>query len=449
MTSSEAATAPVAAAIFRPDLVVGLNPCRFCGLKPRSPSACLMSRNNRGAAQVSLMWLIAVTVIALLAALMAFAQAQQITELEDEVTSVESERDGLRATADELRAKRRADFQSLGFAGTDGEFVAPEAIDAARNELITRFGLDSGAVTKLEDVVNPVVAEYNQVVAQRDALQTEVGSLRNDLDARRQANVTAMREKDDTIATLRSEKEDSDNAKEGQIQTLERQRDSLRDQLRDANRTITEQRALNDQQARDFSGQLAVLQQRNDILSSRLNGVERRASMADGSVLSANVELGRAWIDLGSLDRVTPGMEFEVQNASTSEVKGRLRVTSVEDHRAEATILAMADRYDPIRADDVILNAIYDPEREPIAVLLGNGFGRYTASDVTSMLARAGVQVRTSVSSETDFLLLGTAFFDEETGDIVPWETMDPYKAASSYSVSVVPLRDWSQWIGM
>lgn len=408
-----------------------------------------MSRNNRGAAQVSLMWLIAVTVIALLAAGMAFLQSDQITILEDKNASLVAESDQLKVNADELRSKRRDDFQALGFADEGGEFVSPAAIEAARNELIARFSLDASSVTKLQDVVNPVVAEYNQVVSQRDALQSEVNQLRADLDSRKQANVTAMREKDATIAQLRKDKEDSDNAKEGQIATLERQRDGLRDQLRDANRQITEQRAINDSQARDFTGQLAVLSQRNDILSSRLNGVERRADLADGTILSANVDLGRAWIDLGSLDRIAPGMEFVVQNASTNAVKGRLRVTSVEENRAEASILAMADKYDPIRADDVILNALYDPSREPIAVLLGNGFGRYTAADVKAMLSRAGVQVRSTVSNETDYLLLGTAFFDEETGDIVPWETMDSFKSASSYSVSVVPLRDWSQWIGM
>lgn len=408
-----------------------------------------MSRNNRGAAQVSLMWLIAVTVIALLAAGMAFLQSDQITQLEEKNAGLVTDAENLRATADTLRSQRRDDFQALGFADEGGEFVSPAAIEAARNELIARFELDATSVTKLQDVVNPVVAQYNQVVGQRDALQTEVNQLRADLDSRKQANVTAMREKDTTIAQLRKDKEDSDNAKEGQIATLERQRDGLRDQLRDANRQITEQRAINDSQARDFSKELAVLAQRNDILSSRLNGVERRADLADGTILSANVDLGRAWIDLGSLDRIAPGMEFEVQNASTKAVKGRLRVTSVEENRAEASILAMADKYDPIRADDVILNALYDPSREPIAVLLGNGFGRYNAADVTAMLARAGVQVRTSVSNETDYLLLGTAFFDEETGDIVPWETMDSFKSASSFSVSVVPLRDWSQWIGM
>ena len=103
---------------------------------------------------------------------------------------------------------------------------------------------------------------------------------------------------------------------------------------------------------------------------------------------------------------------------------------------------------DPIRTDDVILNPVYDPERQPVAVLLGNGFGRYNANDMKSMLAEVGVQVREEISNESDMLLLGTPFFDDETGEVVPWESQDAYKAAASYSVQVIPLRDWTQWLG-
>ena len=86
--------------------------------------------------------------------------------------------------------------------------------------------------------------------------------------------------------------------------------------------------------------------------------------------------------------------------------------------------------------------------REIVAVLLGNGFGRYNANDMKSMLAEVGVTVREDVSIEADILLLGTPFFDEETGEMVPWDARDEYKAAQSFSVQIIPLRDWTQWLG-
>ncbi len=408
-----------------------------------------MSQNNRGAAQVSLMWVIALAVIMLLSVGFGYLQNQQAAELQLSLDKADAKADKLQGDLNAVRTDRADDFLLLGFAGESGDAVSRQAIQSWMNEFVTRFGLDATNIKKTEDVAGPVFAKFDEVVGQRDALQAEVNQLRNDLAARNSANAKAMREKDATIASLRNELDDTRNSKDQEIVNLERQRDSLRDQLRDRDQTVTELRAVNDQQARDAAAQLAMLQQRNDILSGRLNEVARRADSADGSILAVNQELGAAWIDLGFKDRVTVGMEFDVRNASSQALKGRLKVVSVEANRAEAKVLSMVDPYDPVREDDLILNAIYDPNRKPVAALLGNGFGKYNANDIRSMLASIGVEVREGVNAETDYLLLGTPFFDEETGEMIGWDTQEGYKAATALSVEVVPMRDWSQWLGL
>ncbi|MDP7063128.1 MAG: hypothetical protein QF489_09395 [Planctomycetota bacterium] len=408
-----------------------------------------MSQSNRGAAQVSLMWVIAFAVIMLMSLGFAFLQNSERAKLQGRLdTAVANEqiaKDGL----SELKQLRSTEFLSIGWTDETGNAVSMEAMASARQEYISRLGLDGGNITTMADLAAPVFAKFDDLVGQRDALQTEVNQLRNDLDARNAASATAMNEKDTTITGLRRDMEDQANTKDSQIVDIERTRDALREQLREREQEITTLNALIDQQARDAASQLATLLQRNDILSSRLNNVARRADTADGTVLAVSDELGRAWIDRGSKDRVTVGMTFEVRNANTNAVKGQLRITSVEETRAQATLLSQVDQYDPVRADDIILNAVYDPSRTPVAALLGNGYGKYNANDMRSMLREAGVEVREGVSSETDFLLLGTPFFDEETGDMIRWDSNDEHKAATSLSVSVIPMRDWSQWLGL
>lgn len=408
-----------------------------------------MSQNNRGAAQVSLMWVIALVVIMLLSVGFAFLQSEEVTKKQLALDSANSALEARQADLTEIRTSRADDFVLLGFANEAGDTVSVEAIQGWMNEFITRFGLDSTNIKKTEDLSGPVFAKYDEVVGERDGLQTEVNQLRADLAARNAASATAIGDKDTTIADLRNQMDDMKNSKDQEIVNLERQRDSLRDQLRDRDQTVTELRAVNDQQSRDSAAALANLQQRNDIISGRLNEVARRAASPDGSVLAVNTALESAWIDLGSSDRLTVGMEFDVRNASSNALKGRLKVVSVETDRAEAMILSQVDQYDPVREDDLILNAIYDPNRKPIAALLGNGFGKYNANDIRSMLAGVGVEVREGVSAETDYLLLGTPFFDEETGDMVGWDAQEDHKAASALSVEVVPMRDWSQWLGL
>ncbi len=404
--------------------------------------------SDRGAAQVSLMWVIAFAVIALVAALFAFLQNDELTQLQEEYQANLTELQKSRDEATALRQEKRQLADQLGFKG-DGEFASTTAIEQQKAELVRVFGLDDANINTFEDVVAPVVSRYQQVVSERDALQAETARLRNDLAERESAVRAALAEKDQTLADLRREKDELQASLQRQIVDLERQRDSLRDEFRNLERQLAELRTQADQRERELKREMETLQQRNSILSDRLNAVERRAQEPDGSVLAVDDDLGLVWIDLGRLDRLTPGMEFAVVDPLTGREKGRIEVVEADDHRAKARVLSVADVYDPIRTGDRLLNPIYDPNRTPIAVLLGNGFGRFSPDDLRAMLSKAGVEVRDRVTEETDYLLLGTPFFDEETGDLVPWESYDPYKVAESLSVEIVPMRDWSQWLGL
>lgn len=408
-----------------------------------------MSQNNRGAAQVSLMWVIALAIIALLSAGFGYIQNGQYTDSQNALSTKSSALEVAKTALTAVKTARADDFNELGFADADGSNVSPAAIKVWSNEFVTRFALDPASINKLEDLSGPIFAKYDEAIGQRDGLQSEVNQLRNDLAAKTSANSTAVSGKDSTIGSLRAELDDTKNSKDQEIVNLERQRDSLRDQLRDRDTTVTQLRSVNDQQTREAAAALANLQQRNDIISGRLNEVSRRAASADGSILAVNGELGAAWIDLGYNNRLTVGMQFDVRNANSNALKGRLEVVSVEADRAEARIVSQVDPYDPVSETDLVLNAVYDPNRKPVAALLGNGFGQYNANDIRSMLANVGVEVREGVTSETDYLLLGTPFFDEESGDVIGWDTQDGYKAATSLSVEVLPMRDWTQWLGM
>ena len=406
-----------------------------------------MINPNRGAAQVSLMWVIAFAVIMLLSLGVAFLQNDQLTQLQQKRDSAVAESETLRSDLSALRNTRSEDLQALGFSDSEGKFVSRDAIDSQVKEYIDRFGLDSGTVQRIEDIASPVFAKYEAVTGERDALQTELGQLRADLESRKQASMTAQKERDFTIQNLRTENEDMRNSKDNTISDLENQRDSLRDSLRESQSEITDLRDLLDQQSRDSEKALAYLTQRNDILGSRLNNVARRAATSDGSILAVGPE--NAWLDLGYAHRLAVGMEFDVHNAKSHRVKGRVRVVEVEEKKARASIVSVVDKYDPIRENDVLVNDVYDPNRTLIVSLLGDGFGLYNQNDIRSKLESIGIEVRESVNIETDFLLLGTAFFDEETGEVLDWGAYDSHKAATSLSVTVVPQRDWGQWLGI
>lgn len=393
------------------------------------------------------MWVIALTVIALVAGLFAFLQNGEFTRVSEELANTKTQLDAEKQASQDLREERRTVSMAIGWQ-QGGEFTNLEAISAAREELIREFGLDPASLKVFSDVTGPAIVNYRQAVTERDAALAESARLRTDLAAKDAATKTAMADRDKTLADARREKDELQASLQRQIVEVERKYDAVREQFETAQKSLAEQKTTFDQRERELRGEVAKFQQRNSILADSVNSVSRRAASPDGTVLTAATDLGIVWLDRGSSQRVTTGMEFEVRNATTKAVKGRVRVQRTEANRSEAKILSQADKYDPIRTDDLIFNAVYDPARTPVAALLGNGFGRYDAEDLRAMLKAVGVEVRDGVSNETDMLLLGTPFFDEETGDMVPWENSDEYKSAMALSVEVIPMRDWTQWLG-
>ncbi|MDA1259380.1 MAG: hypothetical protein O3A20_02030 [Planctomycetota bacterium] len=406
-----------------------------------------MSQSNRGAAQVSLMWVIALAVIALVSGLFAFLQSSEATKLQEALTLSQTTLTTEQSTVTAQRLARRELSNVVGFKG-DGEFTNDAAVVAARDEMVRVFEIDPQNVRSYSDVQGPSISRVQQITRERDDSLAESARLRNDLAARESAVRSALADKDKALADARREKDELQTSLNSQIVSIERERDAGRDELRTMNTQLSSLRTLSDQQQRDLRNEITKFQQRNSVLSDRLNSVDRRVATADGAVLSSAPDLGMVWIDRGYADRVTAGMEFEVRNANTNAVKGRVKIKRTEASRSEAVVLNQLDKYDPIRTDDLLFNAVYDPNRTPVAVLLGNGFGRYAAADLAALLSEAGIEVREEVSSETDYILLGTPFFDEETGDMMPWESLDEYKSAMALSVEVIPLRDWTQWLG-
>lgn len=406
-----------------------------------------MLNPRRGAAQVSLMWVIALCVISLVTVFFAYTSQQTSAELQASLDKARGDLAQEQRQRGDVNEEFRALSRVTGWDASGNTDIA--SVQGQIGELAGVFPSVEGDTASLEGTMAGLIGDYNGLKSANQSLDREVGQLRQDLSARQTASTQSLGEKDGTITQLRRDLEDTRNSFNTQIVDLERQRDALRDQYRDLDARLAEARANADSEQRNLVAEAHVLKQRNDILSERLDSVARRAEQADGSVLTVSDRLGKAWIDKGRLDRVRQGMQFEIRNASTGSVKGRAQVTRVEEHRSEVRILSVNDRFDPIIPNDLVLNAIYDPTREPVAVLLGDGYGSYSAGDMASLLGEIGIQVHAEVSNETDYLILGTPFFDPDTGDLLPWSSQPSYKASEALSVQVVPRRDWMAWLGI
>jgi hypothetical protein len=165
---------------------------------------------------------------------------------------------------------------------------------------------------------------------------------------------------------------------------------------------------------------IADLQQRLDEINKRgTSTTEGSVARIKGHVMQVVPDQHMCYIDLGSRDRVSPGMTFSVYAKSGIPVesgKGKATVTvvSTKENTAECRI-TMQDKDDAIAANDPIGNVAYDPLRTyTFAVegqfdLTGHGTpGAEGASEVKSIITHAGGKVSDEVGIRTDFIIMGS-----------------------------------------
>ena len=409
-----------------------------------------MNQSNRGAAQVSLMWAIALIVVSLVAISMAWMGQSTIEKLNLDFDNLTIQRDaaveevkGFRDSVNEIG--KQVGWREAG--STSGPSLT--SIQSSIGEFSGVFPSVNPEAKNLQDILPGAMGDYQASLTKASSLQRDLDQVRVDLASRQSEMSNVIRDKDSTIADGARELEDTRNSLNAQIVDAERRYNGLREQYRTLDDRMTAMVSAKEDEVKVAHASALDMKQRNDILAEELNGVKRSAKAADGAILTAHADLGKAWIDLGRRHRLHTGMEFDVVDASSGRIKGRIRVSSLDENRAEVAILNTVDRFDPIRTDDVVRNAMFDPTRESVAVLLGNGFGGKSLNDMKAMLAELNIRVLEDVTNEADYLILGTPYFDEDTGEMKPWHHFDDYKAAQSMSLEIVHRRDWMGWLGL
>ncbi len=144
------------------------------------------------------------------------------------------------------------------------------------------------------------------------------------------------------------------------------------------------------------------------------------ARKPDGKVLTAVPSDDVVYINLGKGDRLIPGLKFAVYVGGEripvdGRAKAQIEVVSISDSSSEARIVWVAPG-EIILADDLIANPVYDRDRAPSFLVLGefdlnrDGFpdaeGR---SDIEAIVKEWGAAVTVEVTATTDFVVLGTA----------------------------------------
>jgi hypothetical protein len=129
----------------------------------------------------------------------------------------------------------------------------------------------------------------------------------------------------------------------------------------------------------------------------------------DGTLLGVDAALGTGHIDLGSADKVYPGLVFEVSYVGRGGLrakKGTVVIAKVLDaHYSQVRIVDQVLDERPMSRGDIIANPFYDKSK-PMHVYLAGELRKYPKTIALDRLRRMGVVIDDAVGAQTDFIVV-------------------------------------------
>lgn len=410
-----------------------------------------MKSPQRGAARISVVWMITMVVLFFVAfglAVVAYTdQADAKEQLDVAVTEQTNAQNNLQETVSKHSALSRA----IGW--YDDQAPVPEADPAAIRgavaETVETFGLKED-VTTVEDLLPQVRQDHNTLVREVAALRQRVQAVETEKASSEEALRSALTTKDGENQDLRRELADERSAAQERQSELEAQVADLRARNNELDAEKRQQAAEFDDSERGFRNALQTAKTRMDAQGRKLAVFEKAPNMADGKVLEVSEDVDLGWIDIGANQRLAVGTRFTIVSGTpgSDRIKGWAEVAQVEANMAQILITNQADRFDPVVAGDLVFNPLYDPKGGRHAVLAGRFSGQFNVNELGQLLTAMNITVQKQLDELTDFLIVGSELYrDPETGepleDPMPASELAVYKDAEAMGgVSIVPLKD-------
>ena len=417
-----------------------------------------MNRRIRGAAYVSVVWLVVMIVLVLAAAGVAYMISSDSAKKDETIAALTREKADATTRYESARQKVRDLSKVVGY--RDENDPASESNPQQINDLIKQLheqyskdgevGVDATTTARVIDALRTRVDDLKRERDEARGQATTAETARTSLQANL-ADVT--RQKDEAAAMLQKQLQDERDRNASQEQADKTHIEDLNKRLADAeSRAKTEKDDL-EKRLGASEGEMRKREARIAELGKKVEFI-KQPDQPDGSVIQVSTA-NTCYIDLGTRDLLRRGTRFKVftyGKGGEMRDKGMIEVTSVNDSMAEATVVDLKDRFDPIARGDKIAAPNYDPKMPREFVLTGRFPTGYSRAMVKDRLIALGAKVADHVGPNTDFLVVGdredavapSADASATEGGTPAEDAGDSeeMKKAQLYRVQILPVRE-------
>ncbi|HOF17636.1 MAG TPA: hypothetical protein PK082_01910 [Phycisphaerae bacterium] len=276
----------------------------------------------------------------------------------------------------------------------------------------------------LGNEVVDLLAKLEARAAEADALQLQLAEKEKELaKSKEELKViqddfqAKLAERDTKIQALEGNLKTEHDEYVAKIEKLDQQAKQKESELNSRIATLTQRNQVLQLEVQRKDIQIEKLSnQIRDILRP-IKDSDQVVQRPDGKVLRIIEGADRCYVDLGSKNRVVPGMTFTIYPASgigkEDQGKAVVVLTTVSENVSEGRIVK-GKSDDPVVAGDLIANVAFDQNRALTFVVEGDfdllGTGRATeagAQAVKDLIQRFGGKVVKTISVETDFVVMG------------------------------------------
>jgi len=353
--------------------------------------------------------------------------------------------------ANEAMKKWRDEYVSVG-ALEKYPLVAPLAgerpqVKKEDADKFTRARDESSYMRTLQALINPAIARTNHYKNRMEQLELDLVSAEAQKKSREAVAPEIPKKKEEMIATLQSSiaKLNEQIASEKTLYN-ERKTKFNEDKTKaeqeiavEVEKYAADEIKINNE-IRELKRQLEELKVK-EVIKHEINFVH-------GKIIKPDVPNKVAFINIGSRERVVPGLKFLVGNRGVQgkfEYKAKIEVKKAWMTYCEVAIIESYDRDRPVVEGDGIVNPLFSKDRPIILAFVGEERPlrlRYSVDEATRRIKEIGSEVRKDVSLDVDYVVF------TEAGSQKTRESYDPFKKAVFLEIPIADATDIFRFLG-
>jgi hypothetical protein len=278
----------------------------------------------------------------------------------------------------------------------------------------------------LTTVVANLLDAMKRTISQKDNVQQLLTDLQQKTDV---ATKEWTEAKKALSADVEKYRQDVDKAKADYAALRDQLSQKTQDQMANVEKGLKDEQAKTQQLNDDLEKTKAELNIAQERLKDALDKIAKvegsadtlvAAQKPDGKIVLVNRAAGTVSINLGSQDRVYPGLTFSVYDrfagiSKDGKPKAEVEVFAIDSKTCTARVLS-SDAKNPIATEDIVANLIWDSHKQNQFVIAGdfdlNGDGKPdpdAIGKIRTLIEKWGGVVTDAVSSKTDYVILADA----------------------------------------